>query len=99
MRRAARRDVNHHPLYDVFFTLLAGHVTDCSGFGAGMGDLFCSFGNYCCVVEIKRNEKATYTAAQIRFQARHAAVYFRVETEAQAIDLCKYIRKLAEKLA
>jgi len=99
MRRAARRDVNHHPLYDVFFTLLSGHVTDCAGFGAGMGDLFCSFGTYCCVVEIKRDEKATYTAAQVRFQAKHAAVYFRVENEDQAVKLCGFIRAQGARLA
>ena len=102
-RRAARKDENHNEIESVFRTLLADHVTDSSPWGDGFGDLFVSFGGesgpaYCHVVEIKCDDKATLTAAQIKFQKRHPGCHTRVETPEQATALCGWIRKQVEKL-
>ncbi len=97
MSYARRKDENHNPIEAALRQMLGDHVTDCSAFGAGVGDLFVSFGGefiepVCYFVEIKRNEKAGYTAAQIRFQKSHPGCVKRIETVEQAIALAQFIR-------
>ena len=99
MRHAARRDSNHGPVEAVFRQMLGDHVTDSSKWGGGAGDLFVSFGAFPGVfIEIKRDAKADYTAAQIRFQNTHPHAVLRCESEAQAIEICKVIRARAQVL-
>lgn len=97
MRHAARKDANHNPIEDVFRQLLGDHVTDTSKLGI-VGDLFVSYGLYCCFIEIKRDAKADYTAAQIRFQRVHPHAVMRCETIEQAAELCKLIRTRGAQL-
>lgn len=104
MRHAARKDVNHNPIEQVFRTLLGDHVTDCSRFGDGAADLYVSFGGemrpaYGCWIEIKRDDRAALTAHQIRFRNTHPGVHFRCESIEQATELCRYIRRQVELLA
>lgn len=97
MRHAARRDSNHGPIEAVFRQMLGDHVTDTSAAGIGLGDLYVSFGAFPGVfIEIKRDAKADYTAAQVRFKNTHPHAVLRCETEAQAIEICKMIRKRAQ---
>lgn len=98
MRYAARKDVNHNPIENVFRRLLADHVTDSSGWAGGAGDLFVSFGKYGVFVEIKKDGKAQYTAHQVRFQNTHPNAVLRCESVDQAIDLCAVIRERAGML-
>ncbi len=98
-RHAARKDANHAAIEAVFRKMLADHVTDSSGWGEGAGDLYCSFGQYGCWIEIKADEKADFTAAQIAFRRVHPSVHFRCDSIDQAVTLCRYIRKQAAKLA
>ena len=99
LRYARRTDANHLPVKATFEKLLPGHVTDSSAWGAGAGDLFISVGAYCCFVEIKVDAKAKLTKAQIEFRKKHDSVHFRCEDADQAISLCGYIRRQAERLA
>lgn len=98
MRQAARRDANHSEIEGVFRQLLADHVTDTSAAGDGMGDLYVSFGHFGVFIEIKRDSKAEYTPAQIRFQRDHPMMVWRCETVDQAIDQCKAIRQNSTRL-
>ena len=93
-RFAARKDVNHNEIEAVFRQLLADHVTNTAAWGFGAGDLFVSFGGFCCWIEIKRDAKAELTAHQIAFQRVHPHAVLRCETTAQAIEQCAAIRKL-----
>lgn len=99
---ARRKDVNHSPIEEVFRQLLADHVTDISATSGGLGDLYISFGAkraYGCFVEIKRDEKADYTAAQIRFQRTHPGCVHRVETVEQAYALAQWVRAQVTQLS
>ena len=101
---ARKRDTNHAAIEAAFRSLLSDHVTDSSGWAGGAGDLFISFGGesraaYCCFVEIKVDEKADYTAAQIRFQKTHPGCIFRIETVDQAITLSQFVRDQVRRLA
>lgn len=98
-RYAARVDSNHAELESIFRQLLADHVTNTSAWGDGAGDLFVSFGIYCCFIEIKRDEKADFTAHQVRFHNTHPGCTFRCESVTQAIEICALIRKRAGLLA
>ena len=98
MRWAAKRDSNHGPIEAVFRQMLGDHVTDSSKWMGGAGDLFVSFGQICYFVEIKRDAKADYTAAQVRFQNTHPNAVLRCESEDQAITLCSMIRKRAQSI-
>lgn len=95
MRRAAKRDTNHNEIFDVFYKLLSAHVTDTSKWGDGAGDLFVSVGKVYRFIEIKRDDKAEYTAHQIRFQNAHPGAVIRCESVTQAIEICRELRKLA----
>lgn len=100
MRHAARKDANHNPIEDVFRQMLGDHVTDSSSWGGGAGDLFVSFGAFPGVfIEIKRDAKADYTAHQIRFQNTHPHAVMRCESEGQAIEICRWIRRQAQDIA
>jgi hypothetical protein len=92
MRHAAKRDANHGELEAVFRKMLGDHVTDSSKWGDGAGDLFVSFGKVHYFVEIKRDENADYTPAQIRFRRTHPHAVLRCESIDQAAALCKRIR-------
>ena len=93
MRHAAKRDQNHGPIEAVFRQMLGDHVTDSSKWMGGAGDLFVSFGQVCYFIEIKRDAKADYTAAQVRFQRVHPHAVMRCESVDQAVTLCTMIRK------
>lgn len=96
---AKRRDANHNPIEDIFRQMLGDHVTDSSGWGGGAGDLYVSFGDFPGIfIEIKRDAKADYTAAQIRFQRTHPKAWLRCENGDQAIEICKRIRKQSRLL-
>lgn len=90
---AKRTDANHTEIADVFRQMLAGHVTDSSRWGQGAGDLFVSYGDFGCFVEIKTNEKKKLTKAQEEFKVRHPGQWFRCESVEGAIYLCKRIRE------
>ena len=93
MRHAARKDANHGAIEAVFRKMLADHVTDTSSLGLGVGDLFVSFGKFPGVfIEIKRDEKANYTAHQVAFQRTHPRAVVRCESVDQAIGICAGIR-------
>ena len=92
MRRAARKDSNHSEIEAVFRQMLADHVTDTSAMGGGIGDLYVSFGHFGVFIEIKKNEKSEFTAAQIRFQREHPHMVWRCETVEDAVHQCKCIR-------
>lgn len=96
-RHACRKDINHNPIEQIFRTMLADHVTDTSKFGAGAGDLFVSFGTYACFVEIKSGDKKELTPDQVRFQRTHPHNWHRVNSDAEAIELCKLIRSLVTR--
>jgi len=99
MRHAARRDTNHGEIERVFRKMLADHVTDTSSLGLGVGDLFVSFGKFPGVfIEIKRDEKASYTAHQVRFQNAHPRAVIRCESVDQAIGMCVGIRMQAKAM-
>jgi hypothetical protein len=98
MRYAARKDGNHAEIEAVFRRLLADHVTDSSKWAGGAGDLYVSFGFFGVFIEIKVDEKAEFTAAQIRFQRDHPNMVWRCETVDQAIHQCKCIRANAARL-
>lgn len=102
-RHAARTDENHSEIELVFRQLLADHVTDSSGWGDGAGDLYVSFGGesgpaYGAWIEIKRDEKASLTAHQIRFRKTHPGTHFRIWSVEQAVTLCGYIRAQVARL-
>ena len=104
MRHAARKDENHNPIETAFRQMLGDHVTDLSALGAGVGDLFVSFGGEFSepvgyFVEIKRDDKAEYTVAQIRFRKQHPGCVKRIETVEQAIALAQFIRKRVKQIA
>ena len=80
--------------------MLGDHVTDSSKWAGGAGDLYVSFGAFPGIfIENKRDAKADYTAAQIRFQRTHPHAVLRCESEDQAIQQAKMIRKLAQAIA
>ena len=80
--------------------MLGDHVTDSSGWGGGAGDLFVSWGAFPgCFIEIKRDAKAVYTAAQIRFKNAHPLAVLRCNSEDEAIAICKRIRRQAEAMS
>jgi hypothetical protein len=92
-RYAVKRDGNHGPIEAVFRKMLADHVTDCSAWGYGAGDLYVSFGKFPGVfVEIKKDGKAPYTAHQVAFQRTHPRAVVRCESVDQAIGICAGIR-------
>ena len=98
MRRAARKDENHNELQAVLERLLAGHVTDLSALGLGVGDLYISFGgdpgpSFGIFAEVKKDSKASYTAHQIRFMNAHPGCVHRIETVDDAIRLAKFVRE------
>jgi hypothetical protein len=99
MRHAARKDTNHAEIEAVFRKMLADHVTDTSSLGLGVGDLFVSFGRVHYFIEIKRDEKAHYTAHQQRFINAHPHAVLRCETVEQAVEQCNRIRGRALLLA
>ena len=104
MRHAARKDGNHNEIEAAFRQMLGDHVTDLSAAGDGVGDLFVSFGGEFTepigyFVEIKRDEKAEYTAAQIRFRKQHPGCTKRIETVDQAIAFAQFIRARVKLLA
>ena len=73
--------------------MLGDHVTDSSNWGGGAGDLFVSFGAFPGIfIEIKRDDKAPYTAHQIRFRNTHPHAVLRCESVDQAAAICKRIR-------
>ena len=72
--------------------MLGDRVTDSSNWGGGAGDLFVSFGNVHYFIEIKRDDKAPYTAHQIRFRNTHPHAVLRCESVDQAAAICKRIR-------
>ncbi len=101
---AKRVDANHSEIEAAFRQLLGDHVTNCAAFGDGFPDLFVSFGGqsgpaYACGVEIKRDDKATFTAHQIRFRNTHPGVVHRIETVEQAVKLAQQIRRIVTHLA
>ena len=101
---ARKRDANHGDTEAAFRQMLGDHVTDSSGWAGGAGDLFISFGGesgaaFGCFVEIKVDEKADYTAAQIRFNKTHPGCIFRIETVDQAITLSQFVRDQVRRLA
>lgn len=98
-RYAAKLDSNHGEIERVLRQLLADHVTDCSRFGNGCPDLYCSFGKFGCFVEIKRDAKAKLTPPQIAFRRTHDAVYYVCHSVEHAADLAQYIRRQASVLA
>lgn len=98
-RYAARKDENHSEIEDVLRQLLADHVTDCSRFGDGCPDLYCSFGKFGCWIEIKRDAKAKLRPAQIAFRRTHEGVYYVAHSVEQAASLAAYIRRQASVLA
>lgn len=80
--------------------MLGDHVTDSSKWAGGAGDLFVSFGAFPGIfIEIKRDAKSDYTAAQIRFQRTHPHAVLRCESEDQAIQQAAMIRKWAQAMA
>ena len=95
---AKRKDVNHNQIEEVFRRLLADHVTDSSGWAGGAGDLFVSCGFFSIFVEVKRDSKAAYTAAQVRFQRTHPYSVWRCENIEEAEQQCKKIRSIATLL-
>ena len=100
MRYAARKDTNHSEIEAVFRKMLADHVTDSSSWGGGAGDLYVSFGAFPGVfIEIKRDQKADYTAAQVRFQKDHPFAVIRCDSVEQAIKISKQVRGWAQDLA
>lgn len=104
MTYARRKDENHNPIEAAFRQLLGDHVSDLSAVGGGVGDLYVSFGGEFTepvgyFVEIKRDEKAEYTAAQIRFRKQHPGCVKRVESVDQAIALASAIRATVKRLA
>jgi len=94
-RYAARRDVNHSEIEAVFRQMLGDHVTDSSGWGDGAGDLFVSFGKIHHFIEIKRDDKAEYTAMQIRFQNTHPYAVIRCDSIEDAARISAEIRSRA----
>lgn len=67
--------------------------------GDGLGDLYVSFGAFPGIfIEIKRDAKADYTAHQIRFQNTHPHAVLRCESEDQAIEQAKMIRRWAQEV-
>jgi hypothetical protein len=78
--------------------LLGDSVTDTSGAAGGLGDLYVSCGKYGVFVEIKRDDKATYTPLQIRFRRTHPHAVLRCESIGQAELLCKMIRARGWKM-
>ena len=94
MRRAARKDSNHHEIETVFRQMLADHVTDSSGWGGGAGDLFVSHGNFGCFIEIKRDSVAKLEPLQIQFRNRHEQQWYRCDSIESAIDISKEIRRM-----
>ena len=101
---ARRKDENHNPIEDAYRLILGDKVTDSSAWGGGAGDLFVSFGGEHCdayaqFVEIKRDEKAPYTAAQIRFQRTHPGCIVRVNSVEDALAHAQQIRRMVKKLA
>ena len=103
MRYAARKDANHNPIEAAYRQILGDHVTDCSALGT-VGDLYVSFGGefstpYGVFVEIKRDAKADYTAAQIRFRKNHPGCMKRIETVDQAIEHAQELRAMVKRLA
>ena len=96
MKYARKRDSNHGEIEAVFRKMLGDHVTDTSQLGLGVGDLYVSFGAFPGIfIEIKRDEKADYTAHQIRFRNTHPKAVLRCETVEQAIAICGKIRNWA----
>ena len=95
---ARRKDVNHNEIEEVFRQMLGGHVTDSSTWAGGAEDLFVSFGYFSTFIEIKRDSKAEYTAAQIRFRNTHPNAVWRCETIEEAAHQCKCIRANANRL-
>ncbi len=98
------KDANHGPIEEALRRCLGDHVTSCARAGDGIPDIFISFGGemceaYCCWVEVKRDDKADYTAAQIRFKKNHPGCVYRVETTDQAITLAQHIRQMVKRLA
>ena len=98
-RYAARKDENHNEIEQALRILLGDHVTNCSRFGEGAPDLYCSFGKFGCWVEIKRDDKAKLTPAQIAFRRTHEGVYYVVRSIDEATDCAHYIRLMASKVA
>jgi len=104
MTYARRRDENHSEIEAALRQMLGDKVTDSSGWAGGAGDLFVSFGGenrpaYCAFIEIKRDDKANFTAAQIRFQKNHPGCIYRVENTDQAIKVAQLIRARVKYLA
>lgn len=99
MRHARRVDGNHAEIEAVFRKMLADHVTNTSKWGDGAGDLFVSFGQVCCFIEIKRDAKSPYTAAQVAFQRTHPWAVRRVDCIEQAIEVCRSIRAASARTA
>lgn len=95
---AKRRDKNHGEVEKVFRQMLGTGVTDSSAWGGGAGDLFVSHGHFGVFIEIKCDNKAEFTAAQIKFQRNHPNMVWRCETVNQAIHQCKCIRANATLL-
>lgn len=96
-RYAAKRDFNQPEIEAAFRQMLGDHVTNTSAWGDGAGDLYISFGGETrpalgIFVEIKRNDKATLTAHQVRFHNRHPGCIFRIETVDEAIQLAQWVR-------
>ena len=101
---ARRRDANQGEIEAAFRQLLGDHVTDSSGWAGGAGDLFLSFGGefrdaFCCFAEIKVDDRATYTAHQVRFRNRHPGCVRRIETVDEAIQYAQWIRQQVKRLA
>lgn len=97
MMFARRKDENHNAIEAALRQMLGDHVTDLSGVGLGVGDLYVSFGGEMTepigyFVEVKRDDKAEHTAAQIRFMKQHPGCVKRIETVDQAIALAQFIR-------
>ena len=103
-RYAHKVDSNQSEIERAYRQLLGDKVTDASAWGDGCPDLFLSFGGeftdaFGCWAEIKRDDKATFTAHQIRFKNAHPGTVRRIETVEQAIEHATWIRAQVKRLA
>jgi len=87
--RAKRVDCNQKDIVHAL-KMLGASIVDLSGVGKGCPDLLVGFNNITYLIEVKKDNKAKFTAAQLQFNENwHGGVVARIESASDAINLLR----------
>lgn len=86
MKRGSRPDANHGEIRDGLRAIIGYHaVKDIKDFGGGIGDLLVGFRGQNYLLEVKPDEKATLTPAELAFMMTWGGQWNRVHNLDEAM--------------